>query len=133
MEGPSQNCTLKLLFRHRMVICTEEHLSCPGTLLRMKLLFSHFCLFVTPWTVACQAPLSMGFSWPLYWSGLPCPFLRDPPDPGIKPTSPVWQEDFFFNHRGTREVLLRTKGAIVNTQVARPELKHPGHTRVCGH
>ena len=30
-------------------------------------------LFVTPWTVACQAPLSMGFSRQVYWSGLPCP------------------------------------------------------------
>ena len=29
-------------------------------------------LFVTPWTVACQAPLSMGFSRQAYWSGLPC-------------------------------------------------------------
>ena len=32
---------------------------------------------VTPWTVACQAPLSMGFSRQEYWSGLPCPSLRD--------------------------------------------------------
>ena len=35
--------------------------------------FSCFWLFVTPWTVACQAPLSMGFSRQEYWSGLPCP------------------------------------------------------------
>ena len=46
-------------------------------------------LFPTPWTVACQAPVSMGFSRQEYWSGLPCPTPGDLPDPGIKPTSPV--------------------------------------------
>ena len=39
---------------------------------------------VTPWTVALQAPLSMGFSRCEYWSGLPCPPPGDLPDPGIK-------------------------------------------------
>ena len=39
---------------------------------------------VTPWTVACQAPLSMGFSRQEYWSGLPFPSAGDLPDPGIK-------------------------------------------------
>ena len=42
---------------------------------------------VTPWTVACQAPLSMGFSRQEYQSGLPCPPPGDLPDPGIKPAS----------------------------------------------
>ena len=37
------------------------------------------------WTVACQAPLSMGFSRPEYWSGLPFSFPRDLPNPGIEP------------------------------------------------
>ena len=45
-------------------------------------------LFATPWTVAHQAPLSMGFSRQEYWSGLPFPPPGDPPDPEIKPTSP---------------------------------------------
>ena len=49
--------------------------------------FSQAQLFVTLWTVACQAPLSMGFSRQEYWSGLPCPPPGDLPDPGIKPTS----------------------------------------------
>ena len=44
-------------------------------------------LFVTPWTVACQAPLSMGFSRQDYWSELPRPPLGDLPNPGIKFTS----------------------------------------------
>ena len=41
----------------------------------------------TPWTVAHQAPLSMGFSRQEYWSGLPYPPPGDLPDPGIEPTS----------------------------------------------
>ena len=42
----------------------------------------------TPWTLAHQAPLFMGFSRQEYWSGLPCPPPGDLPDPGIEPTSP---------------------------------------------
>ena len=49
--------------------------------------FSCVQLFVTPWTVARQAPLLMGFSRQEYWSGLPCPSPEDIPDPGIKPVS----------------------------------------------
>ena len=45
-------------------------------------------LFAVPWTVACQAPLSVGFSRQEYWSGLPFP-PGDLPDPGIKPPSPA--------------------------------------------
>ena len=43
------------------------------------------------WTVAPQAPLSMGFPRQEYWSGLPFPSTRDLPDPRIKPRSPVVQ------------------------------------------
>ena len=49
--------------------------------------FSRVRLFVTLWNVACQAPLSMGFSRQKYWSGLPCPPPEDLSDPGIEPTS----------------------------------------------
>ena len=50
-------------------------------------LLSSVQLFVTPWTVARQAPLIMGFSRQEYWSGLPFPPPGDLPDPGIKPES----------------------------------------------
>ena len=50
-------------------------------------------LFVTPWTVACQAPPSMGFSRQEYWSGVPFPSPGDLPNPGIKPRSPRLQVD----------------------------------------
>ena len=54
---------------------------------------SHVRLFATPWTVACQAPLSMGFSRQEYWSGLPFPSPGDLRDPGIEPRSPALQAD----------------------------------------
>ena len=50
-------------------------------------------LFATPWTVAYQAPLSMGFSRQEYWSGLPFPSPGDLPNTGIKPRSPALQAD----------------------------------------
>ena len=50
-------------------------------------------LFVTPWTVACQVPLSMEFSRPEYWSGLPFASPVGLPNPGIKPMSPALQAD----------------------------------------
>ena len=52
-------------------------------------LLRHVRLFVTPWTVAHQAPPSMGFSRQGYWSGMPFPSLEDLPDPGIEPRSPA--------------------------------------------
>ena len=50
-------------------------------------------LFATPWTVAYQAPPSMGFSRQEYWSGLPFPSPGDLPNPGIEPGSPALQAD----------------------------------------
>ena len=50
-------------------------------------------LFATPWTVARQAPLSMGFSRQAYWSGLPFPSPEDLPNPEIESRSPALQAD----------------------------------------
>ena len=50
-------------------------------------------LFVTPWTIAYQAPPSMGFSRQECWSGLPFPSPGDLPDPEIEPGSPTLQAD----------------------------------------
>ena len=50
-------------------------------------------LFATPWTVAHQAPLSMGFSRQEYWSGLPFPSPGDLPNPGIETRAPALQVD----------------------------------------
>ena len=51
--------------------------------------FSHVQLFANLWTVACQAPLSIGFPRQEYWNGLLFPPLRDLPKPGIEPASPA--------------------------------------------
>ena len=67
----------------------------PSMSLNCPYLSIHPCLCsvmsdsATLWTVAHQAPLSMGFSRQKYWSGLPCPPPGDLPNTGIKPTSPV--------------------------------------------
>ena len=61
----------------------------PPVCARMLSYFSCIPLFATPWTVAQQAPLSMGFPRQEYWSGLPFLSLGDLPDPGIKPVSAV--------------------------------------------
>ena len=62
-----------------MIICVYHHLSC----------FNHVQLFVTLWTITCQASLSMEFSRQEYWKGLPFPSLGDLSNPGIKPASLV--------------------------------------------
>ena len=54
---------------------------------------SRVWLFATPWSVAHQAPLSMGFSRQEYWSGLPFPSPADLPHPGIELRSPALQAD----------------------------------------
>ena len=68
-----------------MYVCLLSHFSCVQ-------------LFVTLWTIAHQAPLSMGFSRQEYWSGLPCPPPGDLPEPGMEPktlTSPALAGRFF--------------------------------------
>ena len=54
---------------------------------------SHVQLFATPWTVAYEAPPSMGFSRQECWSGLPFPSPGDLPNPGIEPGSPALKAD----------------------------------------
>ena len=82
--------------------CLEKKLASPGRKFHLPLcVLSHFSrvqLFVIPWTVARQAPLSMGFSRQEYWSGLPFSPPGNLPDPGIRPaplTSPALAGGFF--------------------------------------
>ena len=60
---------------------------------------NHVQLFATPWTIALQAPLFMGFPRQAYWSGLPFPTPGDPPDPGIKPSPPAL-DSLLLRHQG---------------------------------
>ena len=57
--------------------------------------FSRVELFVAPWTVASQAPLSMGFHRQEYWRGVPFSHPGDLLDPGLEPMSPVLTGKFF--------------------------------------
>ena len=80
-----------------------------GTTISMLLVSCHVRVvsnsFVTPWTVPCQAPLSIGFPRQEYWSGLPFPSPRDFPNPGIKPSSPASQGDSLpLSHQGSHKV-----------------------------
>ena len=64
------------IYRYKYMCVCAQSLSCVW-------------LLVTTWTVACQAPRSMGFSRQKFWSGLPFPPPGDLPNPGIEPTSPA--------------------------------------------
>ena len=57
------------------------------------LVFQSCQLFVIPWTVACQAPLSLKLFRQEYWSGLPFPSPGDLPNPGMEPRPPALQAD----------------------------------------
>ena len=73
--------------------------------------------FVTPWTVACQAPLTMGFPRQKYWNGLPYPSSGDLPDPGIKPTSLASQEDsLLLSYQGSPVPILQMRKTEVLAQ-----------------
>ena len=60
--------------------------------------------FATPWAVACQAPLSMGFPRQGPWSGLPFPSPGDLPDPSIKPASPALHSLLLSYYRSPRKI-----------------------------
>ena len=77
----------------RMVARTEIEQPLVINEISLFKLLSHVHLFATPWTIALQAPLLMGFPRQEYWSGLPFPSPRDLPDPGIKPGSHALQTD----------------------------------------
>ena len=67
-------------------------------------------LFGTPWTVAYQAPPSMGFYRKEYWNGLPFPSPGDLPDPGIEPGSPILQSDSLWSEPPGKPVSAVAKG-----------------------
>ena len=63
-------------------------------------------LFATPWTIAYQAPPSMGFSRQEYWSGLPFPSPRDLPNPGIEPRSLLSRQTLYcLSHQGNPDYI----------------------------
>ena len=107
-DAATERCCLVLPLRKPVPFCCKEHsqliaftCSAFGTppphgnvlvwsciLPKCVCVFSCVWLFPTPWTVACQAPLSMDFSRQKYWSGLLFPFQRDLSNTGTKPVPP---------------------------------------------
>ena len=85
---------------------TVEHLLCTTHLVVVIWSLNCVWLLLTPWTVACQAPLSMGFPRQEYWNGLPFPSPGDLPNPGIKRATPALQLD---------ALLLRQQGSPQGT------------------
>ena len=73
-----------------------NQLTLSNTVKNMKAFVTRSCpTLATPWTVTCQAPLSMGFSRQEYWNGLAFSSPGDLPDPGIKPTTPALASGLF--------------------------------------
>ena len=79
--------------------------------------FCHVQLFGILWTVAHQAPLSVGFSRQEYWSGLPCLPTGHLPNPGIEPMSPVapvlQADSLLLTHQGSPSFIQFTIPSIV--------------------
>ena len=94
--------------------------------------FSHVPLFATLWTVAYQAPLSVGFSRQEYWSGMPFPPSQDLPDPRIQPvslkspalsgrlftTGAIWEARLLFSHSVASDSL--QPHGLQHTRLPRP-------------
>ena len=78
---------------------------------------------MTPWTVARQAPLSMGFPRQKYWSELPFPSPGDLPHPGIEPTSPALVGGIFY-HGATREALICRNCHYLPIPLSQPDCPH---------
>ena len=81
--------------------------SCLNDLYSFSRLLSHVQLFVTSWTVAHQAPLSMGFSRQEHWSGLPFPSPGDLPNPGIEPRYPALQAGSFPSESSEKPSIMK--------------------------
>ena len=78
-------------------------------------------LFATPWTVAHQAPPSMGFSGQEYWSGLPFPSPGDLPDPGTEPRSPTLQADTLTSEPPGKPYMHKSKTKTIMVNIGMHE------------
>ena len=91
-------------------------------------LLNHVPFFTAPWTVACQAPLSVKFSRQEYWSGLPCFLPGDLPDSGIKPMcllSPALVGRFFITRATCETPIVPAAAAAAKSLQSCPTLCDP--------
>ena len=79
---------------------------------------SHVWLFAAPWTVAFQAPPSIGFSRQEYWSGLPFPSPGDLPNPGIERRSPALQVDSLPAEPPGQQLLFCNLNSVMNVNLS---------------
>ena len=103
IQYPMINHNGKQFKDKRMYMCIIESL-CYMKKVKVKSL-SRVRLFATPWTVAYQAPLSMGFSRQQYWRELPFPSPGDLPKPGIEPGSPALQTDTLLSEPPRKSII----------------------------
>ena len=102
---------------------------------------SHVWLFVTPWTVVCQAPLSIGFSTQKYWNGLPSPPPGDLFNPGIEPASPaLWSDSLSAEPPGNPQPWMRQRysfSSLISLNQLKATLSSVGankpHVALLGH
>ena len=118
-----------------LVICCVDSSQLCAVCYAMLSCFSRLWLWETLWTVALQAPLSMGFSRQEYWSGLPFPSPRDLPDPGIELSSlksPVLADRFFTTSASWAEHFL-SSGSLANSYLAFCHFKSEASGTSCQH
>ena len=89
---------------------------------RMFYSLSRVQIFVTPWTLACQAPLYLEFSRQEYWSGLPFPSPGEFPNPGIKPRSPALQEILYHLRDISTNTTINSSGGAPCAQIIYPAI-----------
>ena len=106
-EGGSSPPPWRLSIQNTVVVITSQ-------IKRSIINFPRCCVqfFATPWTVACQAPLSMEFSRQEYCCGWPFPSPGDLPNPGIEPASPALAGRFYTDW-ATREAQISTNSHIM--------------------
>ena len=107
---------------------TESYFTVLAMFLYVRCMYAQSCpICETPWTVACQTPLSMGFPRQEYWSGLQFSSPGDLPDPGLKPISPATPifAGRFFSTSTTWEVPVAVQFSSVQFSQSCPTLCDP--------
>ena len=113
-------CSHRLVYSFLHSVCTE-HVRVPDPALRV---LSRVRFFVIPWTVACQAAMSVRLPRQGYWSGLPFPTPGDHPNPGIKPVSLV--SPALQAHSLPPETQGKPSPALEARQLVKPNREVPG-------
>ena len=85
---------------------------------------------MTPWTIACQALLSMGFSRQEYWSGLPCLPPGDLPNAGMEPGSPALQADSLLAELPDMDALLYGSRCVSEVELINEHFSN-AYSRAC--